>query len=115
MDNWRDEAPEFLVEMADAAADVLARDFGVEAGRADYMGYCVMRAIAEKVGGAQVYIPKVDSIARCARDEAIWRDFTGCNHRELARKYGVTKIHIYRIVKRMGELERERRQGNLPL
>jgi Mor family transcriptional regulator len=32
---------------------------------------------------------------------------------ELARKYGVTTIHLYRLVKRMRALEQARRQRTL--
>jgi len=113
--DWRASAPGFLAEIADAAARTLRDVAGMEGEQADYLGYHVMRAIAEQVGGAQVYIPKADSIARCARDEAIWRDFRGANHRELARLYGVTEIHIYRIVKRMRALDLAGRQSRLNL
>jgi len=113
--DWRAHSPEFLADIADAAAQTLRETAGMEAERADYLGYHIMRAIAERVGGAQVYIPKVDSIERCARDVAIWQAFRGDNHRELARCYGVTEIHIYRIVKRMRALDLAERQHRLDL
>jgi len=113
--DWRARAPEFLSEIADAAARTLRDVAGMEGEQADYLGYHVMRAIAEQVGGAQVYIPKADSIERCARDVAIWREFSGDNRRELARRYGVTEIHIYRIVKRMRALDLAERQHRLDL
>lgn len=112
---WRQSVPDLLLEIADAASGVLRDVAGIDADMAEYLGYHIMRAIAETCGGSQVYIPKADSIARCARDEAIWRDFRGDNHRELARKYGVTDVHIYRIVKRMRALDAARRQDALDL
>lgn len=112
---WRERAPELLGEIAAAASGVLREVAGMEASQADYLGYHIMRAIAEACGGAQVYIPKADAIERCERDEAIWRDFNGNNHRELARRYNVTEVHIYRIIKRMRALDRARRQVDLPL
>ena len=112
---WRASVPPFLAEIADAAAQTLRTVAGLDAEQADYLGYHIMRAIAEHAGGAQVYIPKADSIERCARDEAIWQAFRGDNHRELARRYGVTEIHVYRIIRRMREVERARRQGRLPI
>ena|GEM_PF-636030 len=114
-DGWRESVPPLLAEIADASAQTLREVAGMESAQADYLGYQIMRAIAQHVGGAQVYIPKADSIARCARDEAIWRDFRGHNTRELSRRYGVTEIHVYRIVKRMREAERARRQDRLQL
>jgi len=52
---------------------------------------------------------------RHERDEAIWREFKGDNHAELARRYGVTTIHIYRLIKRMTAEESARRQRALEL
>jgi Mor family transcriptional regulator len=45
-------------------------------------------------------------VVRHERDEAIWQEFTGNNHVELARKYGLTTIHVYRIIKRMRQEKR---------
>jgi Mor family transcriptional regulator len=111
--SWREKATPLLVEIADHAAAVLKEDFGMETERADHAGYLIMRRIAEAVGGAGVYIPTIDSIERHERDEAIWREFTGHNHLELARKYGITTIHIYRLIKRLREEDRRARQSSL--
>jgi Mor family transcriptional regulator len=111
--HWRDRCTPFLAEIADHAADVLQHDLGLEPERAEHGGYLIMRRIAEAVGGASVYIPTADSIGRHERDEAIWREFRGDNVQELARKYGVTTIHLYRLVKRMRALEQARRQRTL--
>ena len=44
--------------------------------------------LAEVVGGTTVYIPKPESVTE---------EFTGYNHPELARKYGVTERWVRRI------------------
>ena len=111
--SWRDRCTPLLVEIADHAADVLKTEMGLEPERADYAGYLIMRRIAQSVGGASIYIPTADSIERHERDEAIWREFDGRNHFELARKYGITTVHIYRLIKRMRAEDSFRRQGNL--
>ena len=49
-------------------------------------------------GGEGVYVPKADKVCRAARDRAIRAAFTGSNHRELARKYGLTVVWIRAIV-----------------
>ena len=41
------------------------------------------------------------------------RDFTGANHSELARKYGVSLQWIYKIVKTVRQEELARRQGDM--
>jgi len=113
--SWRDRCPPLLVEIADQAADVLQTDLGIDPERAAHGGYLIMRRIADAVGGAGVYIPTADSIERHERDEAIWREFTGDNVQDLARKYGVTTIHLYRLIKRMRKEDKLRRQGSLEL
>ena len=49
-------------------------------------------------GGEGIYIPKADKVCRAARDRAIRSEFNGANHRELARKYGLTVVWIRSIV-----------------
>lgn len=49
-------------------------------------------------GGEAVYIPKVEKVCRAARDRAIRAEFNGKNHRELARRYGLTVVWIRAIV-----------------
>lgn len=53
--------------------------------------------LAEIVGGTTIYIPKPESLTRPVRDARIKKEFTGCNHQELARKYGVTERWVRRI------------------
>lgn len=62
-----------------------------------------------KFGGGLIYIPKGDRYERHARDAAIWREFNGRNHGELARKHGLGVAHVYEILAR----ERARRQSEL--
>lgn len=53
-------------------------------------------------GGHQPYIPK-DSQRRAAR---LYREFTGSNHEELARKYGLSVSAVYKIIQRVRETRR---------
>lgn len=113
--SWRERATPLLVEVADHAAACLKEDYGMPPDVADHAGYTIMRRIAEAVGGASVYLPTVDSIARHERDESIWRDFNGANLGDVARKYGITTIHAYRIIKRMRAADLACRQATLDL
>jgi Mor family transcriptional regulator len=99
--SWRDGATPLLVEMADHAAAALADGLGLDRAQAEYAGYLVMCRIIEHIGGANVYLPKIDSVQRHERDLKIWAHFDGRNHAELARTHGVTTVHVYRLVKRM--------------
>ncbi|MER2529209.1 MAG: Mor transcription activator family protein [Candidatus Competibacter denitrificans] len=51
-----------------------------------------------KFGGALIYVPKGCANDRTDRNAAIWRDFNGRNHAQLARKYGLTLRRIYNIL-----------------
>lgn len=56
--------------------------------------------LSEFLGGLTVYFQKPDTLIKGQRDRAIRREFTGLNHRELARRYGLTEQRIRGIVKR---------------
>lgn len=56
--------------------------------------------LSQHLGGLYFYYPQLDSLLRKKRDERIQNEFNGCNHRELARKYGLTESWIRTIVQR---------------
>ncbi len=49
------------------------------------------------VGGATIYIPKLESILRPIRDEHIKAEFNGWNYLELAQKYNLTDRAVREI------------------
>lgn len=100
--SWKLSARPLLVELADAAADVLRGSIGLDHDLADHAAYLIVRRICHVAGGTQVYVPKADSIARHERDEAIMAAWTGGNTRELARRFGLTEMCIGRIVSQRG-------------
>lgn len=71
------------------------------------------RELAEDVrlkwGGGLIYIPQGARFERQQRDAAIWREFNGRNHADLARRHGLTLSCVYDILVR----ERARRQTDL--
>lgn len=56
--------------------------------------------LSRHLGGLYFYYPQLDSLLRAKRDECIRKEFTGTNHRELARKYNLTESWIRQIVQR---------------
>ena len=54
----------------------------------------IVLQVAKRLSG--VHIPA--GTIKAARNAAIRRDFTGRNHAELARKYGLTVSMIYKIL-----------------
>ncbi len=50
--------------------------------------------------GLRVCWPALAAIERLERDQAILREFDGANISELARKYSLSRTHLYRIIKK---------------
>jgi Mor family transcriptional regulator len=66
----------------------MAKRFGIEAA----LWVIRMR------GGEYVYIPRMPSILRTARNRLIRSEFDGSNFRHLARKYHLSTVYIRKIV-----------------
>lgn len=58
--------------------------------------------LADKYQGTAIYLPKLDAALRKVRDEKIKAEFNGSNHRELARKYGLTEVWVRQIIAEKG-------------
>lgn len=60
-------------------------------------------------GGFSIYLPKAEYLERLRRNRAIAAEFTGGDEAaaRLAKKYGVSSIHVYRICRE----QRAQRKG----
>jgi len=54
--------------------------------------------VVEQLGGLSVYFVKLERLVRPWRDDQIHKEFTGSNHRYLAKKYNLTEMQIRRIL-----------------
>lgn len=89
MEKWLSEiAMEISAECLPESYQALAEIIGVEN----------TLKIARSLGGLVYYYPKLDNLLQKKRDDRIRREFTGCNHKELAIKYGLTERWIREIV-----------------
>jgi Mor family transcriptional regulator len=70
-------------------------------------------AIASLHGGRPFYLPRGDDLKRMLKYRALWRDYRGRNHEELADRYGYTLPQVYKIVAEMKSLEKRKRQPGL--
>ena len=48
--------------------------------------------------GQNIYLPRTEHLTRQLKCERIKQEFTGQNHRELARKFGISLTQVYRIL-----------------
>ena len=65
---------------------------------AEVIGLDAALLLSEKLGGEAVYVPKIESLQRAARDRAVRRGFDGSNYSDLARKYGLSVAWIRQII-----------------
>ncbi len=105
--NLPDQYPEILADLAGLAL-ARAREY-LAPDRAEALALALAEDVRLKYGGGLIYVPKGDAYERHHRNAAIWREFNGRNHAELARRHGLTLSMIYDIV----AAERAKRQASL--
>lgn len=102
-----------LLDLRDLACRLLKNATAVDDAAASQISNELMYQVSQHWGGQSIYIIKDDTFQAEERDIQIYKEFNGHNHSELAKKYNLTEIYIYRIVKRMTEQERNRMQPSL--
>lgn len=89
MNDWKAEiASEISIESLPDVLQTVAETIGMK----------VTLQVIELLGGMCVYFPMYEKLARPTRDIHIRKEFTGSNHRELARKYSLSETQIRSIV-----------------
>ncbi|WP_354318750.1 Mor transcription activator family protein [Pseudacidovorax sp. 1753] len=89
-------APEDPLSIIENEARAVAILYGAEwCGRASET---LMRRLVERLGGVQVYIPRITRVERATRDTEIRSRFNGKNLRQLARDYSTSERTIRRVV-----------------
>lgn len=111
--NFRSKGPELLVDLAEQCALALKEIAGLDKDKADQIGREIAERMAAHWGGQNLYFPMGLSYKLSQRDRQIYDDFTGANHSELARKYGISLQWVYKIVKTVRKEEMARQQGAL--
>ena len=87
---------DWLTEIADEIPlDSLPEEYQIIA---ELFGMEGALRLAQRSGSMRIYVPKLDTLVREHRDARIRAEFTGFNHRELARKYGLSETWIREIV-----------------
>lgn len=111
--------PRQMAELTDLLADELARSHpALGTPLARVLAGRQMARLAREFGGGNFYLPKDDTLKRTLRNMRIWSDFDGTvagpgGAETLARREGLTTIHLYRILAAQRDLHRARVQGDL--
>ena len=111
--DFKSKGPELLVDLAEQCSVALRETAGLDKDKAEQVGREIADRMASHWGGQNIYFPMGLSYKMSQRDRQIYDDFTGANHSELARKYGVSLQWIYKIVKTVRQEELARRQGDM--
>ncbi len=90
--------PENVSALLDRVERTLIAD-GVASKLAKVKAEKIVYDICEEIGGIQFYLPKSNSIKIHQRNEQIYSEFNGFNHKQLAQKYDLTEQGIYKIIK----------------
>lgn len=98
-----------LIEVQEATFQRL----GVDEAEAFRLARAATLAIAEFHGGRQWYLPRGDDLATALRDAEIYRRARRGNIQELAREYGLTDQHVWRVVRQQRALHLRKIQGDL--
>ncbi|OPY15629.1 MAG: Mor transcription activator family protein [Syntrophus sp. PtaB.Bin001] len=89
---------DWIAEIAqDISIESLPESYQVIAG---IIGIENTLKLSRHIGGMDFYFRKIDSLLLQKRDEKIRTEFNGFNHRELARKYGLTETWIREILRK---------------
>ena len=90
-----DSYPETLCDLADCIHETLGQ---IAAAPAVNPALVIVEGIRARFGGSMLYIPVGTTLDRAARNAELLAAFTGNNHRELARRYGLSVKSVYGVI-----------------
>ncbi len=104
------KTPDLLVGLAQIAADVAKENLGIDEDLADEFGYYLAQEMAQQWRGANAYIPLNIEFKNSQRDYEIFKKFNGSNHNDLAREFGISKVWVYKIIKKVRKEKQDKQQ-----
>jgi len=104
--------PALLRELAEVVQGELER-VDVPAERAAAIAETAAEHVRERFGGQPMYWPKGHTMRAKRRRAAMWADFNGKNHIELAQKYGMCVQQVYKALAQARIEHTGRTQGDL--
>jgi len=108
-------APEFLADLFDIVSR-LGQQQGLNKDEADELADLIVDDVCDEWGGLPIYIGKGTHMKLSQRDLDVYREFTGDNHQELAHQYGISKVWVYAILRRVKrQLEAKAAEQQQPL
>jgi len=109
----RGKFTEVLEQLAEAIAAGYVEEFKDTPEEARKRAELAMSRIQAEASGTGIYIAKGHLWHIDQQHRRIYKRFTGSNHAQLAREFGLTERQIYSIVAAVGREEFERKQIGL--
>jgi Mor family transcriptional regulator len=106
------DAPDLLRDLYDQTTH-LAKQRGLAREEADQLALALVDVMTGNWGGRNINFPKGTTMRLLKRDLAIWQEFDGRNHSDLAEKYDVTTVWVYSIIRKVRKLVRNEGQPGL--
>ncbi len=106
-------APELIRDVATMAQAILMKEYHQDEKTAKKMGVDVAVAFSKQCGGTQFYIPVGRFLKISKRDMQIYEKFTGDNHNELAKEFGISVQWVYKVIKTVKKQMQDKQQPKL--
>lgn len=110
---FADHAPEILTDLANRVTSLARSGLEIDDEDARQLGIEVAIKIAQDWGGASIYVPSNLQVNIANRDMALYKEFNGHNQNALARKYKISSVWVYKIIKRVRQQLQEKQQNRL--
>jgi len=112
LDQFPDHYPEILADLQAIVTSSLTAA-GIDAAQSSQVAHQAAEKIRKSWGGQMVYIAKGKDYELSQRDLEIWEKFTGRNHSQLCREYGISLQWLYKIINHQRAEDVKRRQNDL--
>lgn len=106
--------PRDLIALVDIYGAALKR-MGYNEDQGRKISHALLAEQANYCGGRYFYLPKLDALKKAIRDVDLYKDWSdrGIQPEELSRKYKLSSVHVYRIIKEQQAYYRKRVQPEL--
>lgn len=105
--------PEVLVDLSAKAAALAKQLFDVSDDVAEAFGSELAQMMAVEWGGQSIYFATGLFYQVAKMHQEIYDAFNGHNHNELVKRFGVSRVWIYKVVERMRSADIAKRQADL--
>jgi len=106
--------PELLEDLAAATSELVQKKLpSMSADDAADVGIALAEHLRHHWGGQSFYVPRGGQFEARQKHLDIWKEFNGRNHRQLAKKHGVSLQQVYVVIRRMRQKLRDKSQPSL--